>query len=140
MNNSDNQNPVIKDLILHYQLLPHPEGGYFKETYRSSENIPYSALPPRFSAERSYATAIYFLLLKGLFSAFHRIQSDECWHFYEGDSLHVHVLHQDGRYELIRLGRNRAENEVNQAIVPAGAWFASESLGEYSLAARYLRL
>jgi uncharacterized protein len=71
-------------------------------------------------------------LLKDLFSAFHFIQSDECWHFYEGASLHVHVLHLNGNYELIRLGRNSLEGEVYQAVVPAGAWFASESIGEYS--------
>jgi len=123
---------MIKELIKHYKLLPHPEGGYYKETYRSAENIPTSALPERFSGVRSYGTAIYFLLLKDLFSAFHRIQSDECWHFYEGDSLHVHVLHQNGNYELICLGRNSTLGEVYQAIVPAGAWFASESTGEYS--------
>ena len=91
-----------------------------------------SGLPLRFPGERTFSTAIYFLLIKDLFSAFHRIKSDECWHFYEGDSLHVHVLHLDGTYELIRLGKNREEGEVYQAIVPAGAWFASETKGEYS--------
>jgi predicted cupin superfamily sugar epimerase len=123
---------MIKELIKHYQLLPHPEGGYYKETYRSTEKIPSSALPSRFSADRCYGTAIYFLLLKDLFSAFHRIQSDECWHFYEGDSLHVHVLHLNGNYELICLGKNTSQGEVYQAIVPAGAWFASECTGDYS--------
>ena len=123
---------MIKDLISQYQLLPHPEGGYYKETYRSAENIAHTALAQHFSGPRSFSTAIYFLLLKDLFSAFHRIKSDECWHFYEGASLHVHVLHLNGNYELIRLGRNSAKGEVYQAIVPAGAWFASESMGEYS--------
>lgn len=123
---------MIQNLINHYQLLPHPEGGYFKETYRSVDNIPHAALPEQFPGARSLSTAIYFLLLKDLFSAFHRIKSDECWHFYEGDSLHVHVLHLNGNYELIQLGRNSANGEVYQAIVPAGAWFASESKGEYS--------
>ncbi len=123
---------MITNLITQYQLLPHPEGGYYKETYRSAEHIPHAALAQHFSGSRSFSTAIYFLLLKDLFSAFHRIQSDECWHFYEGASLHVHVLHLNGNYELIRLGRNSAKGEVYQAIVPAGAWFASESIGEYS--------
>ena len=123
---------MIKELISQYQLLPHPEGGYYKETYRSAENIAHTALPEHFAGQRSFSTAIYFLLLKDLFSAFHRIKSDECWHFYEGNSLHVHVLHLNGNYELIRLGRNSAKGEVYQAIVPAGAWFASESMGEYS--------
>jgi predicted cupin superfamily sugar epimerase len=123
---------MLQKLINHYQLLPHPEGGYYKETYRSAANIPQAALPEQFSGARSISTAIYFLLLKDLFSAFHRIKSDECWHFYEGDSLHVHVLHINGQYELIKLGRDSANGEVYQAIVPAGAWFASESTGEYS--------
>jgi len=123
---------MITNLITQYQLLPHPEGGYYKETYRSAENILHTELAQRFSGPRSFSTAIYFLLLKDLFSAFHGIKSDECWHFYEGASLHVHVLHLNGNYELIRLGRNSAKGEVYQAIVPAGAWFASESIGEYS--------
>ena len=123
---------MIKELISQYQLLPHPEGGYYKETYSSTENIPHAALAQHFSGSRSFSTAIYFLLLKDLFSAFHRIKSDECWHFYEGASLHVHVLHLNGNYELISLGRNSAKGEVYQAVVPAGAWFASESIGEYS--------
>jgi len=123
---------MIQNLIHQYNLLPHPEGGYFKETYRSEESIPAGGLPVRFSGGRNFSTGIYFLLLKDLFSAFHRIKSDECCHFYEGDSLHVHVLHADGSYQLIRLGKNREEMEVYQAIVPAGAWFASETMGEYS--------
>jgi len=123
---------VIQNLIHQYNLLPHPEGGYFKETYRSEESIPASGLPLRFPGGRTFSTAIYFLLLKDLFSAFHRIKSDECWHFYEGESLKVHVLHINGTYELIRLGKNREEGKVYQAIVPAGAWFASETSGEYS--------
>jgi predicted cupin superfamily sugar epimerase len=123
---------MITNLITQYQLLPHPEGGYYKETYRSAEHIPLAALHEYFSGLRSFSTAIYFLLLKDLFSAFHRIKSDECWHFYDGASLHVHVLHLNGNYELISLGRNSAKGEVYQAIVPAGAWFASESIGEYS--------
>jgi hypothetical protein len=123
---------MIQKLINHYQLLPHPEGGYYKETYRSAENIPHAALPEQFSGARSISTAIYFLLLKDLFSAFHRIKSDECWHFYEGASLNVHVLHLNGEYQLIKLGKNSDQGEVYQAIVPAGAWFASESTGNYS--------
>ncbi len=123
---------MFKNLISQYNLMPHPEGGYFRETYRSDESIPESGLPSRFQGNRTFSTAIYFLLLKDLFSAFHRIKSDECWHFYEGDSLLVHVLHTNGNYELIRLGKNREEGEVYQAVVPAGAWFASETKGEYS--------
>jgi predicted cupin superfamily sugar epimerase len=114
-------------LVQQFNLERHPEGGYYRETYRSGETIGQSALPARFAADRAVATAIYFLVEQGNFSAFHRIKSDECWHFYAGESLYVHVLHPAGEYELIRLGADIAEGEVFQAVVPAGAWFASET-------------
>lgn len=122
-----------EELIKSYGLSVHPEGGFYKETYRSGEVIPQDALPLRFGGSRLFSTAIYFLLLKGNFSAFHRIQSDECWHFYEGDALLVHVLDPKQGYRLIRLGSNAAAGEVYQAVVPAGCWFASETTGTYSL-------
>jgi predicted cupin superfamily sugar epimerase len=118
---------TIEQLIQAFQLAPHAEGGYYRETYRSKESIGQSALPSRFTAARNFATAIYFLVEQGNFSAFHRIRSDECWHFYAGQSLYVHVLHPTGEYELIRLGPDIDESEVFQAVVPAGAWFASET-------------
>ncbi len=65
-------------LIKQYTMQPHPEGGWFKEVYRSDEYIPHSALPDRFTGKRVFSTAIYFLLEQGNFSAFHRIKSDEC--------------------------------------------------------------
>jgi predicted cupin superfamily sugar epimerase len=121
--------------VTYLHLLPHPEGGYYKETYRSDEQIPHHGLPQRFSAARFFSTAIYFLLEKENFSAFHRIQSDECWHFYAGDALLVHVIHTDGSYACIRLGNHPEQDEVFQAVVPAGSWFASETApgGEFSL-------
>ncbi len=116
-------------------LLPHPEGGYYKETYRSGETIPADALTGKFAGERNYATAIYFLLEQGNFSAFHRIQSDECWHFYAGQTLHVHMIDPQGTYTLIRLGNELENGETFQAVVPAGYWFASETApgGSFSL-------
>ena len=114
-------------LVEKFNLLPHPEGGYYRELYRSSETIPPSGLPERFPGKRSFATAIYFLLETGNFSAFHRIKSDECWHFYAGDTLHIHVIHIDGSYELIKLGNHIYDNQCFQAQVPAGSWFASET-------------
>lgn len=114
---------LVRDL----GLSPHPEGGYFRETYRSSETIPETGLPERFHGERSMATAIYFLLGPGDFSAFHRIRSDETWHYYTGScGLAVHVIQGDGSYRLIRLGNRTGAGETFQATVPAGAWFASE--------------
>lgn len=119
---------TLSDLVEKFQLLSHPEGGYYKEMYRSTELIQLSALPERFSGGRNFSTAIYFLLEQGKFSAFHRIQSDECWHFYTGQSLHVHIIHSNGQYELIRLGNNLALGETFQAVVNAGSWFASETV------------
>jgi len=123
----------IQQLIQFYQLLPHPEGGYYKETYRSAESLNADSLPIRFKGKRNFSTAIYFLLEENSFSAFHRIQSDECWHFYSGDAVDIHVLHANGNYELIKLGSNIEMGEQFQAIVPAGAWFASKTSGHYSL-------
>ena len=117
---------TAKKIVEYYALLPHPEGGYFKENYRSSEKISENALPERFSEEKSVSTAIYFLLEKGDFSAFHRIKSDECWHFYAGSGLLIYVLLPDGKLEIIQLGNNPMKGERFQAIVPASCWFASE--------------
>ena len=120
------QTITVKKLVEEYKLLPHPEGGYYKENYRSVEKIPVNALPNRFKDEKCFSTAIYFLLEKGNFSAFHRIKSDECWHFYAGAGLLIYVLFEDGNLEIIRLGNDLLKAEQFQAIVPAGCWFASE--------------
>jgi len=116
------------DYIKHLNLAPHPEGGYYKETYRATENIPNAGLPARFgpTRDRSFATAIYFLLPAGVFSAFHCIKSDEGWHFYAGGSIFIHVIDPSGRYTRLPLGPNLANGETFQAMVPAGAWFAAE--------------
>ncbi|MCU0450976.1 MAG: cupin domain-containing protein [Bernardetiaceae bacterium] len=102
----------------------HPEGGWFAETYRSPETVAGPALPARYAGGRSFATAIYFLLTGGVFSAFHRIASDELWHFYEGRPVRVHVIAPDGAYRLLALGPGPGQHY--QAVVPAGHWFASE--------------
>lgn len=117
---------MVNPLIRHLGLQPHPEGGFYKETYRSPGAIPSPCLPSGFSGDRSYCTAIYFLLQQGDFSAFHRIKSDECWHFYEGGTLHIHVLDRQGGYQCVSLGKKIEEGERYQFVVPAGAWFASE--------------
>jgi len=113
-------------LIEQFQLLPHPEGGYYKETYRSKEIIQAAHLPSRFNGDRHFSTAIYFLLEQGNFSAFHRIESDECWHFYAGQPLLVHVIAHDGTLSTISLGNDITNGETFQFTVPAGCWFASE--------------
>ncbi len=107
-------------------LQPHPEGGYFAETYRSAESIPQNALPGRFGGVRAFGTAIYFLLESHHFSALHRIQADEIWHFYAGGPLEVFVINADATLTVIRLGNDPAKGEVFQAVVRAGCWFGSK--------------
>ena len=106
-------------------LQRHPEGGYFKETYRSSEVILKHALPARFNGDRVFSTCIYFLLNKKEISAFHVVQQDEVWHFYEGSSLTIHIIDQTGKYTAAKLGRDIAGGESFQAVVRAGCWFAA---------------
>jgi predicted cupin superfamily sugar epimerase len=109
-----------------YGLSPHPEGGYYAETYRATENVPHEALPGRFTGDRSFSTGIYFLLESQNFSAFHRIKADEMWHFYAGEALDIFVIDQEtGQLQIIKLGNNPENGETFQAVVPAGAWFGS---------------
>ena len=115
----------IEQLVSTFKMLPHPEGGWYAEMYRSVELIPSSSLPPRFNGDRVFSTAIYFLLPANNFSAFHRIQSDECWHFYDGEPLNIYVIDTTGKLEIIKLGRNITAGECYQAVVSAGSWFAS---------------
>lgn len=115
-----------KFFIDYLNLLPHPEGGYFKETYRAPESIPAGALPNSCTGARSFSTAIYYLLQQGEFSAFHRIQSDECWHFYAGQTLLIHIIYPDEQYACVKLGTNIDAGETFQFVVPATSWFASE--------------
>lgn len=107
------------------EMTPHPEGGYFKETYRAGEAIEGAHLPPRFGGARSFSTAIYFLLEAGQFSAFHRIKSDEVWHFYAGGPLEILSIDPTGHLTTHRLGLDLTRGERPQATIPAGHWFAS---------------
>jgi len=117
---------TAQQLVKQYGLQPHPEGGWYKETYRSNEYIPANALPSKFGGDRAFSTAIYFLLEHNDFSAFHRIKSDEMWHFYEGTALNIYVIDPAGNFELITLGKNFTYGETFQAVVKAGNWFAAQ--------------
>ncbi|AIC15600.1 cupin domain-containing protein [Nitrososphaera viennensis] len=113
-------------------LKEHPEGGYFKETYRAEMEID----APGFGGRRSAGTAIYYLLKSGQFSAFHRIKSDEVWHFYAGSPLAVHVIDREGgKYHKMIIGRS-SKRPALQAVVKAGCWFAAsvDRARSYSLA------
>ena len=118
--------PTAQQLIAHYQLQAHPEGGFYSRTYASDELIPAHALPQRFTGNRFFSTAIYFLLEANQFSAFHRIKCDELWHFYAGVGLHIYVIYPDGRGEVLKLGNDVAKGYNFQQVVRAGCWFASK--------------
>lgn len=115
----------IQELITQYKLQPHPEGGWYAQTYKSREIIPAHALPSRFGGDRAFSTAIYFLLEQGNFSAFHRIKSDECWHFYSGDPLEIFILQPNRGPDLIVMGNDGSRGQLFQYVVPAQCWFAS---------------
>jgi uncharacterized protein len=138
------------------RLEPHPEGGYFRQTYKSGlliapadshpvaqnatrvgqPEIPHESQNPHpvariatwagHPALRAASTAIYFLLEGDNFSAFHRLRSDEMWHFYAGSPLLVHVIDAGGEYSSILLGNDPDADQVFQAVVKTGCWFASE--------------
>jgi len=119
---------TANQLISKYQLQSHPEGGYYLQTYRSNELILKEALPARFKGNRNFSTAIYFLLEGLQYSAFHRIQSDELWHFYTGVGLEIYVLHPGGKGEILKLGDDLENGFSFQQVVPAGCWFASKPM------------
>lgn len=106
-------------------MQPHPEGGWYKETYRSEGTISSAELKD-FNGDRSFSTGIYFLLTADNFSAFHRIKSDEMWHFYEGDGLRIHEIATNGSYTEHRLGLDLENGERPQLTIAANSWFASE--------------
>jgi hypothetical protein len=111
--------------ISRLNLTPHPEGGYFRETYRAAEEIAPDGLPPRFDKARAFSTAIYFLLESGDFSALHRLRSDEMWHFYGGSCLAIHIIDRAGRYRLAPLGADLETGQSLQVMVEAGCWFGA---------------
>jgi predicted cupin superfamily sugar epimerase len=110
-------------LIARLELKPHPEGGHFRETFRDER-----------PGARAFSTAIYFLLKRGEASRWHRIDAAEAWHWHAGAALSLHIAERDaGPVDRVRLGPDLAAGERPQAIVPAGAWQAAESLGDWTL-------
>ncbi|WP_263410922.1 cupin domain-containing protein [Terriglobus tenax] len=110
---------TAEELVTNLKLERHPEGGWFRQTYAAAAKV---ATP---HGQRAASTAIYFLLSGNEFSALHRIQSDEVWHFYAGDTLVVSVIHPDGRHEDLYLGQSLPAGEMLQGWVPAGCWFGA---------------
>jgi len=107
--------------IQQLQLHPHPEGGFYKETYRAETLVEVDS----FQGTRNVSTAIYFLLEGKHKSHFHTIKSDELWFYHDGATLEIFVLEQTG-LKVILLGKNAVAGEVLQAVIPAHVWFASK--------------
>ena len=113
------------DVVRLLALTPHPEGGHFRETFRDSLSI---------GGGRAASTAIYFLLARGERSQWHRVDAAEVWHFYAGAPLVLEIAASaQAPLQRLTLGNNLAADERPQAIVPAGAWQAAESLGDWTL-------
>ena len=102
-------------------MLPHPEGGYYKENFRSETTFQFEG----FDGERSICTSIYFLLEKGQTSALHRIKSEEIWYFHDGQTLEIIELDSDGNELITRLGKDLLNGEVLQHVVLANTWFGA---------------
>lgn len=106
-------------------LKSHPEGGYFRETYRCAEEIRSDHLPERYGGARAYSTAIYYLLKGDQFSAFHRLKSEEMWHFYAGTTLTISSIDEVGALRMSKLGSNPDAGESFQIMIPAGWWLGA---------------
>lgn len=114
---------TAKEWVERLGLEPHPEGGFYRETYRSDELI--GNLPHRYCGLRAFGTAIYFLLRAGEVSRLHRLRSDEIWHWYGGGALVVGTLSADGTWTEHRLGFDWQAGERPQLVVARGAWFGA---------------
>jgi predicted cupin superfamily sugar epimerase len=117
--------PTADDWIRALDLVPHPEGGHFAETYRSADRLPATVLDGRYGGPRACATAIYFLLRGGEFSALHRLRSDELWHFHAGSGARITMIAPDGTLRVARLGPDPARGQSLQVVVPAHTWFGA---------------
>jgi len=121
--------PDVLDLVEKLGLAPHPEGGFFRETFRAPlllRGLPWL----RADDARNASTAIYFLLPAGAFSAFHRVRSDEVWHHYDGDAVEIHTLDPLTGHRVVRLGRDVRRGERPQHVVPGGVHQAAVPLGD----------
>ncbi len=122
--------PIVNagNIIRRLDLKEHPEGGYYREIYRSPVKVKIGGL------ERCAATCIYFLLTKDAFSAFHRLRFDEIWHFLKGTALRIHCLHEKSGLRTVELGCGADGTRQSQHVIPAGTWFAAEvAEGDFAL-------
>ena len=118
------QTLTADDIIRLLDLKPHPEGGYFRETFRDTRQV---------EGNRVASTVIYFLLARGQRSHWHRVDAVEVWHWYAGAPLELEVAQSEGRIERCTLGSDLASGQRPQAIVPPHAWQAAQTLGDWTL-------
>ncbi len=111
------------DIIKKLGLAPHPEGGYFKETFRDDGS----------TLGRAASTAIFYFLKKGEVSHWHRVDAAEVWHWYAGAPLELSQKVEGGKTTAGILGNNVLENQVPQIVVPKGVWQSAKSLGDWTL-------
>lgn len=124
-----------KHWIEKLDLKSHPEGGYFREIYRSEGIIAQPSLPMRYNGGRAYATTIYYLLESKDVSSLHRLKSDEQWFHLDGSALTIHSIDPDGTYTAYHIGKNLEKGDLPHAVVPAGCWFGGtvDEQNSYSL-------
>lgn len=106
------------------RLAAHPEGGFYREVYRCADGVMRKALPARYSGSRAFSTSIYYLLRGRDVSRFHRLTSDEIWHFYAGSSLTLHVIDPKGRYQAVLMGGEGLRGQQPQQVIMRNHWFA----------------
>jgi hypothetical protein len=120
------------DYIKILNLTKHPEGGYFREVYRSKESFELTQLESQVKVKRNFSTSIYFLLKGDEVSNFHKIKSDEIWHHYSGSHVRIIMISNDGQITEQIVGSNLTNGEMFQFVVPAGVWFAAEVIDKDS--------
>ena len=121
-------NTTYEDIVESLELSPHPEGGYYKEVYRSKEKVQKAN-----GNQRTAGTGIYFLLQQEVCTNWHRVASDERWHFYKGDRLILEIIDQDGSFERSYLDDKLSGDSCFQGLVPRNCWQRAYSTGAYSL-------
>ncbi len=122
----DTQNKDADYWIEKLSLSPHPEGGYFNETFMATDVIPTDNLSRNYEGPRKAYTSIYFLLKSGQISHLHRLKSDELWNYHSGSPVTVHVIDLKGNYYAKKLGPDPDNQESFQVLIEAGVWFGAE--------------
>ena len=127
---------TASELIENLNLIQHPEGGFYREFYRSTHLLAAKALPEGFQNKKNLGSIIYYLLASDETSSYHKLRSDEIWHFHTGSPFILHLINTDGNYTKIYLGNRIDLGEVPCFVVPAGFYFGAEVSEEnsYSLA------